>query len=228
MNKYTIVYNKIKSDESNLSNDEASIQFNVNQNWNRMLIVFDYTGTLARRIGKQDYSIWNKYVLGRRVNTYNASQMNDSQNGYIFHRPGIKELQEFFTKNSEFISYSLWTYKNEDSMSFPLEQLKTKFNFIPENCWFGAYFKDLREINKGYNIDNILLVDNNLFKAYINKNYKIIKNFDFEGNELEEVDDELFKLIDYLSKVLNGFKRGKTIKDFMGNQDFSESQMNFV
>ena len=223
MSELTAAFRRLMSDKHTLDSSDTTTN-DIDQNWNKILIVFDYNGTLAKRIGKQDYLTWDKDVLERRVNTYNASQMNDSQKTYIFHRPGIQELQEFFTKNSEFISYSLWTSKNEDSMSFPLEQLKNKFDFVPKHSWFGDYIKDLKRINKGYNIDNILLVDDTKVKANINKNFINIKSFRLRANFNENVDSELFKLIEYLNKLLSEFKSGKSIYEFMSYEVFNSNK----
>ena len=190
--------------------------FSDDNNWNKILIVFDYNGTLAKRVEKSDYSHWEKDVLERRLEIYSALTINEERKSFIFHRPGIKELREFFEVNKDFMSYSIWTSKNEEYMKVPLQALKEKFDFVPEKVWCGDFIKDLRRINSGYNVDNTILVDDSVFKANMNRNFINIKNFRLKNREDESKRDcELFKLIDYFNEMLKAFKIGTSIQQFM-------------
>ncbi len=182
---------------------------------NQKLIVFDLDETLI-------HSTKNKL---------NLTEDYTFEDYYIYKRPF---LDEFLYQCSELCSIAIWSSADDNYVKEVTKQLipkdiKMEFIWGRSDCWLKLvkkqdsenpelfkkehqFIKPLEKIRrKGYRMNNLLIVDDSLFKVTDNPNNFIIVD-SFEG---KTDDNELIELLIYLkNKLLNegGFIKIESLK----------------
>lgn len=193
----------------------------------KCLLVFDLNGTLLKRVKKL-----NKHQIKVHLDKH-SQNIYGFEDSVVYIRPHLNNLAQFLHHNH--IDHAIWTStRRRDAKNlYDLVQQygfkNEKFYWTRKKCSKIANYnlksllkaKDLHQVwneYQEYNPNNVILVDDSLFKATCNEHLINLKTFKIDEHE---TDNELELLIQYLKKMFEWKQNtGKTCFEFMQQQKF--------